>query len=95
MTTYSKDRLMLVSQGIARGKRWLYEDTGALADVADVAGFFANAGDMGVDTGDFIEIRANNGYTTRVVHGAAFSTVQDTGVTQGSVGPATLIGDTG
>ena len=95
MSSFNKDRFMLVSQGIARGKRWLYEDTGALADVADVAGYFASAGDLGVDTGDFLEIRANNGYTTRVVHGAAFSTVQDTGATQGTVGPATLIGDTG
>ena len=95
MSSFNKDRFMLTSQGIARGKRWLYEDTGALADVADVAGYFASAGDLGVDTGDFLEIRANNGYTTRVVHGAAFSTVQDTGATQGTVGPATLIGDTG
>jgi hypothetical protein len=95
MSSFNKDRFSLVSMGIARGKSWLYEDTGALADVADVAGYFATAGDLGVDTGDFIQIRANNGYTTRVVHGAAFSTVQDTGATQGSVGPATLVGDTG
>lgn len=95
MSTFNKDRMMLVSQGIARGKSWLYEDTGSLADVADVAGYFASAGDMGVDSGDFIQIRANNGYTNHTVYGAAFGVIQDTGATQGATGPATLIGDTG
>lgn len=95
MTTYSKDRLKLVSQGITGGHIWHYHDTGALSDVVDVAGFFADAGKCGVDTGDLIFVSANNGYTTRVVYGAAFWSVQDTGASQGSVGPGTLVGDTG
>lgn len=94
MTTYSKDRLKLVSQGIVGGKVWHYHDTGAIGDIQDVAGFFTNAGDMGCDSGDLVFISANNGYTNRLVYGAAFAPVQDTGATQGTVGPGVLIGDT-
>lgn len=95
MTTYSKDRLKLVSQGITGGKIWHYTDTGAIADVADVEGFFTNASDMGVDTGDLLLISATDGVLTKVVRGAAFFKMQDTGATQGGVGPSTLLGDTG
>lgn len=95
MSTFNKNNLALVSQGITGHKNWSYTDTGAIADVADVAGYFANASECGVDTGDFIQIRANNGYTNHLVWGAAFSIVQDTGASQGTVGPATVIGDTG
>jgi len=95
MTSYSKDRLKLIAQGITGGKTWHYHDTGAIADVADVAGFFTDASLMGVDTGDFIFISANNGYTNHMVWGAAFASVQDTGATQGTVGPQTVLGDTG
>lgn len=95
MTTYSKDRLKLTSQAIVGGKIWHYHDTGAIGDVADVAGFFANAGDMGVDSGDLIFISANNGYTNRMVFGGAFGPVQDTGASQGTIGPSVTVGDTG
>lgn len=96
MSTFHKDRLMLVSQGInGKGQLWQYWDTGSISDVADVAGYFTSAGDMGVDSGAMIMISANNGYTNRLVFGAAFCVVQDTGATQGSLGPSTTIGDTG
>lgn len=91
MATYSKDKLRLITQGITGGKVWHYLDTGT---VADTAGFFANAGDMGVDSGDLILFGGLAG-TTRIVRSAAFAPVQDTGATQGTTGPATLIGDTG
>jgi len=94
MSTYDKNRLMLVAQGITGGKTWHYYDTGAIADIVDVAGYFTNAGDMGVDSGDFILIHANNGYTNRLVYGSSFAPMQDTGATQGTVGPQTLVGDT-
>jgi hypothetical protein len=94
MTTYNKNRLSLVSQAIAGPKGWVYTDTGAIADIVEVAGFFANAKDMGMDTGDFVEIRANDGFLTKVVRGAAMLTVQDTGATQGTVGLSVVIGDT-
>ena len=95
MSSFVKDNLKLISQGITAGKIWHYSDTGALADVADVAGYFTQAGDMGVDSGDLMFIQANNGNTTRTVYGVAFAPVQDTGATQGTTGPATLVGDTG
>ena len=91
MATYSKDKLRLISQGITGGKIWHYLDTGT---VLDVAGFFANAGDMGVDSGDLIMAGGLVG-TTRIIKSAAFAPVQDTGATQGTTGPGTLIGDTG
>lgn len=95
MTTYSKNRLKLVSQGVVGGRTWHYHDTGALSDVVDTAGFFADAYDMGVRKGDFLQVQANNGQTTFVVHGTGFGLITDTGSTQGTTGPATLIGDTG
>lgn len=94
MSSFVKNQLRLVSQGITGGKQWDYYDTGAIADIQDVAGYFTQAGDMGVDSGDIIFIHANNGYTNRLVYGAAFAPVQDTGATQGTVGPGTLVGDT-
>lgn len=95
MSSFVKNNLRLISQGITGGKVWQYTDTGAIGDVADVAGYFTVAGDMGVDSGDLILISANNGNTTRLVFGAAFGPVQDTGATQGSLGPQTTLGDTG
>jgi hypothetical protein len=91
MATYSKDKMKLISQGLVGGKIWSYTDTGT---VLDVAGFFANAGDMGVDSGDLIFAGGLAG-TTRTIKSAAFAPVQDTGATQGTTGPATLVGDTG
>lgn len=95
MTTYSKDRMRLVSQGITGGRVWHYQDTGAVADVVDVSGFFSNAYDMGVRNGDFLIVQATDGVKNYQVHGAAFALVEDTGATQGQVGPSTLVGDTG
>jgi hypothetical protein len=91
MATYDKNKLKLVSQGIVGGKIWSYTDTGT---VLDVAGFFANASDMGVDSGDLILAGGLAG-TTRIIRSAAFAPVQDTGSTQGTTGPGSLIGDTG
>ena len=95
MSSFVKNNLRLVSQGITGGKQWDYTDTGAIADVADVEGYFANASECGMDTGDLVLIHANDGAGTRVVRSAALFKVQDTGSTQGGVGPSTLIGDTG
>jgi len=98
MAVYSKDRLRLVSQGIVGGKVWYYDDTGLNTAVGDVAGFFSNAGDMGVDTGDLLIIQARGGgagTANAQIHTAAFTATQDTGATQGATGPVTLIGDTG
>jgi hypothetical protein len=95
MTTYSKDRMKLVAQGMTGGRIWHYHDTGSLSEVVDTAGYFADAYKMGVRKGDLLFVQANNGQTTFVVHGAGFGLVSDTGETQGTTGPATLVGDTG
>ena len=94
MTSYSKQKLSLIAQGITGGKIWYYEDTGILADVEEVAGFIANAGEMGVDTGDFLFLKAKDGTLNKTIRGAATNFVQDTGATQGTVGLCVLIGDT-
>lgn len=94
MSSFVKNNLKLVNQGIVGGKIWHYTDTGAIGDIQDVAGYFTQAGDMGVDSGDLIFISPNNGNTNRLVYGAAFAPVQDTGATQGTVGPGVLVGDT-
>ena len=94
MTSYSKDRLKLIAQGITGSKIWAYEDTGILADIEESAGFFTNAGDMGIDTGDFLFLKAKDGILNKTVRGAAIGIVQDTGATQGTVGLSVLIGDT-
>ena len=95
MSSFVKNNMKLISQGITGFKVWHYSDTGAIADVADVDGYFTIAGDMGVDTGDLLMISATDGNVTKVVRSAAFYAAQDTGATQGAVGPSTLIGDTG
>ena len=96
MGNYSKDRMRLIAQGITGGKVWFYDDTGAMSTVGDVVGFFADAGDMGVDTGDFIFLQATGGANNKSIRGAAFASgIQDTGASQGGTGPVTLIGDTG
>jgi hypothetical protein len=94
MSSFVKNNLALVSQGVTGHKVWDYYDTGAIGDIQDVNGYFSQAGDMGVDSGDLIFIHANNGYTNRIVYGAGFQPVQDTGASQGSVGGGTVIGDT-
>jgi len=98
MALWNKNNLRLISQGITGGRVWWYEDTGLYTAVADTAGFFQKAGDMGVDTGDFVFIQARGGgagTANSTVWGSAFNKTQDTGGTQGQTGPATLIGDTG
>lgn len=80
---YDSSRLNLISQGIARNKLWDYEDTGGESGSTFVgAGWFTDAKDKGVDTGDHIVIRD---LTNHQIYQGYFSTVQDTGNTQGTV----------
>ena len=98
MALWNKNNLRLISQGITGGRVWWYEDTGLFSAVVDTAGFFQNAGDMGVDTGDFVYVQARGGAAgtaNSAVYGSAFNKTQDTGASQGQTGPGTLIGDTG
>lgn len=81
--SYDSNRLSCVVQAIAGPKQFVYKDTGGESIATfEGAGWFANAKDAGADTGDLITI-------VDVANGAQykgrFSTVQDTGATQGTV----------
>jgi hypothetical protein len=93
MATFNKSKFSLIAQGITGQKVWHYEDTGALADVEEVAGYVP-AGDHGVDTGDYVLLKVKDGTGNKTVRGAAMNKVQDTGSTQGTVGLSVLVGDT-
>ena len=80
---YDPDKLILITQGITRPQRWDYEDTGGEAvSVYTGAGYFADAKDKGVDTGDHVIIRDR---TNTIQYEGYFSAVQDTGASQGTV----------
>jgi hypothetical protein len=95
MTSFVKNNMKLISQGVTGFKIWHYSDTGVITDIVDTAGYFTLAKQMGVDTGDLVMISASDGTATKSIRSAGFSIVQDTGETTGTVGPATMIGDTG
>jgi len=78
----------LLSQAIVSGKTWVYVDTGT-DDSANYAndGYFEDAKDRGVDTGDRVEIYET---ASKVWQSGFMTTVQDTGNTQG-----TWVNDTG
>lgn len=79
---YDAGKLHLVSQGIAGSQRWEYYDTGGETIAGYSAeGFFSDAKDYGVDTGDFVTI--NNRGTGDYLTGFMYK-LQDTGATQGS-----------
>jgi hypothetical protein len=94
MSGYVKNNLRLIAQGITGGKLWDLTDTGAIGDVQEAAGYITNAGDMGMDTGDYVVVHATDGVLTKVVRGSAVMIVQDTGATQGTLGLSVLVGDT-
>ena len=85
---YVPKNLSLVNQGMVGPKRWVYVDTGTTHETnyGDV-GFFSDAKDRGMDTGDRVEIFERAGKTWVL---GAMTTVQDTGATSG-----TFLGDTG
>ncbi len=79
---YDTSKFNLVAQGIAKAQRWDYEDTGGETATAFAAnGFFADAKDKGVDTGDPVLIRD---LANAIQYEARFSAIQDTG-SQGTV----------
>lgn len=86
--SYDTSRFSLLSQPIAGPKEWVYRDTGGEnGSTFAGAGWFTDAKKHGVDTGDRIVIYDDN--ASKIYQGR-FTTVQDTGNTQGT---ATL--DTG
>ena len=95
MGTYSKDRLILMHQGLSGGgKVWSYSDTGAVGGLVEVAGYVSDGHDMGVDTGDFVYLHTGKGATDALTtRGASFVSVTDTG-NSATIGLSVLIGDT-
>ncbi len=80
---YDNSKLTLKGQAIAGVKCWVYEDTGGeTAAVYQGAGYFADATSYGVSVGDPITVvnRASN-----IAYDGRFTTVQDTGGTQGTI----------
>lgn len=80
---YDSNKFNLMSQSIAGPRRWDYEDTGGETVAVYVgAGWFADAKDHGVDTGDHIIVRDRK---NTIQYEAYFSAVQSTGATQGTI----------
>ena len=80
--TYDVGKLNLQSQPLSGPKQWHYEDTGGESAATYAgAGWFTDAKDRGVDTGDLLQIfdRKNS-----AVYNGYFSVIQDTGNTQGT-----------
>ena len=94
MSSYVKNNLSLIAQGITGGKIWFLRDTGVYGDVEEVNGYITNAGDMGMDTGDFVYLQATDGNLNGTIRAGAINYVQDTGATQGTLGLTVLIADT-
>lgn len=80
---YDAGKLDLCGQAMAGPKKWVYYDTGGEAvSVYEGAGYFTDAKNRGVDTGDCIEIYDN---ANKIVYTGRFTAVQDTGATSGTV----------
>ncbi len=110
MSTFKKDNLVLLSQGVGGGSRtWSYTDTGLIiADINRTAGYFTTGYDMGMRHGDrvFITEGDTGTFVEKPVAGARqvggrrqyCTTViraVDTGTTQITFGTGEIIGDTG
>lgn len=97
MSSFNKQNLALISQGVTGHRLWDYTDTGVIGDINEVSGYFSQAGDMGMAAGDFVHVHATNGGLTEAVYGGVISSIEsvtDTGSTQGTMGLTILIGDT-
>ena len=79
---YKSSKLNLVTQGIAGPRHWIYSDTGDSPSTIVAAGFFTDAGDKGAQAGDTLTWQE---LTTPNAYDAHFSTVTDTGDTQGTI----------
>ena len=80
---YDAGKLSLIAQGIFGSSLWMYTDTGGEAvSVYEGAGYFTDAKQRGVDTGDFVFVKND---ASDVVYHGRFTTVQDTGATTGTV----------
>ena len=80
---YIAGKLSLCGQPIAGPKFWVYDDTGGESVATyEGAGYFTDAKQRGVVSGDSIEIRNR---ASSIVYKGRFTAVQDTGTTTGTV----------
>lgn len=90
MADYQSANFNLLSQSIAGRQTWLYEDTGPVTDVV-ASGFVTDAKDKGADTGDIVHYYDSS---RGIWYGLHFTTVQDTGATQGTLDGQVIVSDT-
>lgn len=100
MSSFDKNNLALTSQGIAGQRTWSYTDTGIVADIQEVSGYFTSGYDCGMRRGDrlfFTEGDTGNPATTssgKRQYGFTVMSASDTGTTQVTLGLGVLVGDT-
>ena len=83
---YDAGKLSLKTQPMAGYKEWVYVDTGGeTVATYEGAGYFANAKNVGADTGDPITVINRATPTAAVVYRGKFTAIQDTGNTQGTI----------
>ena len=90
MTSYSKDNLALVSQGVVGHRHWHYTDTGTIATVV-AAGYFTDGYSAGMRVGDTVEVYDS---TLAVAYGTRVSAVGDTGTPDATLDGQSFYGDT-
>lgn len=108
MSTFNKDKLVLLTQGIGgTSKLWAYTDSGLLvADISNNVGYFTTGYDMGMrhgdrvmitegDTGTFDGLGSGRQTGGRRQYTATVLSATDTGATQITLGTPELTGDTG
>jgi len=80
---YDNKKLSCIRQAVAGPSKWLYVDTGGeSAATYQGAGYFADAKNYGVDTGDIIDI---SNISSNQHYSGSFTVLQDTGGTNGTV----------
>ena len=85
--TYDAIRFSLESQPPGAGpKKWVYLDSGGeTVATYEGSGWFTDAKSKGVTVGDRIEIINRATPTAAIIYSGKFTSVQDTGATQGTV----------
>jgi hypothetical protein len=80
---YDSKKLSCVWQAVAGPSKWLYVDTGGETAAAYQAnGYFTDAKQYGVDTGDIIDVL---NLSSKTHYTGSFTVLQDTGATTGTV----------
>lgn len=90
MADYTSANFNLRDQSIAGRKRWVYEDTGPVADVI-ASGFVSDGADKGCDSGDLVDYFDSS---RGIWYNLQVSAVQDTGDSQVTLDGQVIVSDT-